>query len=70
MKANKFLSTVVVAALMAPAFSAMANDTTQDLINALVTKGVLTEDEARVLSKTSNGNYAKKNKEVQQTIQN
>ena len=68
MKANKFLSTVVVAALMAPAFSAMANDTTQDLINALVTKGVLTEDEARVLSKTSNGNYAKKNKEIKSKL--
>ena len=48
MKKNLIKGLVVSAlAFSAPVFS----DTTEDLVNALVTKGILTEDEAALLSK-------------------
>ena len=48
MKKNLIKGLVVSAlAFSVPVFS----DTTEDLVNALVTKGILTEDEAALLSK-------------------
>ena len=52
MKKNLIKGLVVSAlAFSAPVFS----DTTEDLVNALVTKGILTEDEAALLSKKHAG---------------
>ena len=68
MKSNKILSGLVALSLMTTSFSTLANNTTEDLINALVTKGILTEDEALLLTKTSNGNYAKRNKEIKSKL--
>jgi len=47
---NKILSSAVSIALTAMSANIYA-DTTEDLVNALVTKGILTEDEGNLLSK-------------------
>ena len=52
MKTNKMLASAMALALTTMSAQALA-DTTEDLINALVTKGVLTEDEGALLSKAN-----------------
>ncbi len=51
---NKKLGFIVAATLLGLSAASFA-DSTEDLINALVTKGILTEDEADVLSKKNVG---------------
>ena len=59
MNRNKILAGAVSLALLGMSFNAAA-DATEDLVNALVTKGVLTEDEGSLLSK---GNTSQKKNE-------
>ena len=47
---NKIIAGAVSAAVLSLSGVALA-DTTEDLVNALVTKGVLTEEEGALLSK-------------------
>jgi phosphate-selective porin OprO/OprP len=56
---NKILTTAISSAVIAMSANLAFADTTEDLVNALVTKGVLTEEEGALLSK--NNDKAKKN---------
>jgi len=65
MKKNLIKGLVVSAlAFSAPVFS----DTTEDLVNALVTKGILTEDEAALLSKQHAGESKARDQKVKSKL--
>ena len=65
MKKNLIKGLVVSAlAFSVPAFS----DTTEDLVNALVTKGILTEDEAALLSKQNASESKARDKKVKSKL--
>jgi phosphate-selective porin OprO/OprP len=50
---NKLITSALSAAVMAMSANIVYADSTEDLVNALVTKGVLTEEEGALLSKNS-----------------
>ncbi len=65
MKKNIIKGLVISAfAFSAPVFS----DTTQDLVNALVTKGILTEDEAALLTKQHAGESKARDQKVKSKL--
>lgn len=59
---NKLITSALSAALMAMSANIVYADSTEDLVNALVTKGVLTEEEGALLSK--NNTKEKKNQAI------
>ncbi len=60
---NKKLGFIVAATLLGLSAASFA-DSTEDLINALVAKGILTEDEADVLSKKNVGERHAQEKKI------
>jgi polyhydroxyalkanoate synthesis regulator phasin len=67
MNRNKILAGAVSLALLGMSFNAAA-DATEDLVNALVTKGVLTEDEGALLTKGVNGQSKKNSKDIKSKL--
>jgi polyhydroxyalkanoate synthesis regulator phasin len=67
MNRNKILAGALSLALLGMSFNAAA-DATEDLVNALVTKGVLTEDEGALLTKGVNGESKKNSKDIKSKL--
>ena len=61
---NSIIKGLVASSLLVSISSTILADTTEDLINALVLKNILTEDEAALLSRQNKGEGKTRSKNV------